>query len=90
MSPREIFITENGTCVEDILTPDGKIHDFYRQEYLRMHIEEMLRVKAPIKGYFAWSLLDNFEWAFGYQKRFGLVYVDFQTQARTIKDSGMV
>ena len=89
--PPEIFITENGTCVEDTIGSDGKIHDFYRQEYLRMHIEEVLRAKhagVPLSGYFVWSLLDNFEWTFGYQRRFGLVYVDFDTQKRTIKESG--
>lgn len=89
-SPREIYITENGTPVEDTLLTSGEIEDDTRIEYFRSHLKEVLKVipKVPVKGYFVWSLLDNFEWAHGYSKRFGIVYVDFQTLKRTIKKSG--
>ncbi len=85
-----IFITENGAC--DNTTPDetGAIHDHMRTNYYRQHIAAMHRALLSgcnIRGYMAWSLLDNFEWAWGYSKRFGLVYVDFATQKRTPKSS---
>jgi beta-glucosidase len=62
-----------------------------RQAYLEQHISvcrELVSEGMPLKGYFAWSLMDNFEWAFGFSRRFGLVYVDYETQERTVKDSG--
>ena len=71
---------------------DGRVHDPRRIAYLRDHftaVLELLEAGVPMKGYFVWSLMDNFEWAFGYDSRFGLAYVDFQTQERTLKDSGL-
>jgi beta-glucosidase len=67
------------------------VHDAERVAYLRAHVDAVagaIADGADVRGYFAWSLLDNFEWAWGYEKRFGIVRVDYQTQARTIKDSG--
>ncbi|MBE2270099.1 MAG: beta-glucosidase [Anaerolinea sp.] len=90
-APREIYITENGSAWVDTLTETGEVHDERRTAYLASHLEACSRAIAdgvPLKGYFAWSLLDNFEWAFGYSKRFGLYYVDFANQQRYLKDSG--
>ena len=87
---KEIFITENGSAYPDILE-NGQVNDLGRTKYLESHIaslQEAVAQGAPVKGYFAWSLLDNFEWAEGYAKRFGLVYVDFKSQKRTMKLSG--
>jgi beta-glucosidase len=89
-APPAIYITENGCAFEDRVE-DGAVHDDRRQAYLEGHIAAVARVVeggAPIRGYFAWSLMDNFEWAHGYSKRFGIVYVDYQTQQRIVKDSG--
>jgi beta-glucosidase len=86
-----IYITENGAAFKDEVTPDGKIHDERRLDYLRQHfIQTRLAMQdgVDVRGYFVWSLLDNFEWAHGYTKRFGLIRVDYETQERTIKDSG--
>jgi beta-glucosidase len=86
--PKALYITENGCSSDDVLTPDGRVFDTDRLMYLRNHLTHLQRAAAegyPIKGYFLWSLLDNFEWADGYSKRFGLHYVDFQTQKRTPK-----
>ncbi|MEV8592820.1 GH1 family beta-glucosidase [Streptomyces sp. NPDC052012] len=88
---RKLYVTENGSAYPDIVRPDGTIDDPERQAYLEQHIAactSAARKGAPLAGYFAWSLLDNFEWAYGYDKRFGLVHVDFATQLRTIKGSG--
>ncbi|WP_330460767.1 GH1 family beta-glucosidase [Streptomyces sp. NBC_00820] len=88
---RKIYVTENGSAYPDLVTPDGTIDDPERQDYLERHLAacaSAARKGAPLAGYFAWSLLDNFEWAYGYTKRFGLVHVDYGTQARTIKGSG--
>lgn len=85
-----VFITENGMSNNDVLTPDGACHDPQRTEYLRRHLTGLMRAAeegADVGGYFQWSLLDNFEWADGYNQRFGLVYVDYATQKRTMKDS---
>ena len=74
----------------DWVTPDGKVHDPNRIDYVRQYLKELRRAAgdgADIRGYFYWSLLDNFEWARGYTERFGLVYVDYATQKRTPKDS---
>lgn len=90
-APREIFITENGSAWDDVVTESGEVHDERRVAYLKAHLEAASHAIAdgvPLKGYFAWSLLDNFEWAYGYSKRFGLVYVDYATQQRYLKDSG--
>lgn len=89
--PPAIFVTENGAAFDDVVAPDGSVHDDRRVAYLREHLRACARAIAegvPLRGYFAWSLLDNFEWAEGYAKRFGLVRVDFGTLERTVKDSG--
>ncbi|MEU0255569.1 GH1 family beta-glucosidase [Streptomyces sp. NPDC006184] len=88
---RKIYVTENGSAYPDVVRPDGTVDDVERQEYLERHLAacaSAARKGAPLAGYFAWSLLDNFEWAYGYAKRFGLVHVDYRTQVRTIKGSG--
>lgn len=85
-----IYITENGASFEDTVV-DGHVHDERRVAYLRAHIAAVHRAiqdGADVRGYFVWSLLDNFEWDWGYQQFFGLVRVDYTTQARLIKDSG--
>jgi len=86
-----VYITENGAAFQDAVTPDGKVHDPRRVDYLRQHfIQTRLAMQdgVDVRGYFVWSLLDNFEWGHGYTKRFGIVRVDFDTQERIIKDSG--
>jgi beta-glucosidase len=86
-----VYVTENGSAWYDYVTADGQVHDEERTDYLRGHLAALHGAIAdgvPLKGYFAWSLLDNFEWAEGYAKRFGLVYIDFATQDRLLKDSG--
>ncbi|NNG06016.1 MAG: beta-glucosidase [Inquilinus sp.] len=85
-----VFITENGAAFDDIPAEDGRVHDGDRIDYLREYIEAVASARtggADVRGYFAWSLLDNFEWAEGYDRRFGLVHVDFETRDRTPKDS---
>jgi len=85
-----IYVTENGAAYDDVVSVGGQVHDPERVAYLQGHLEAMARLAAdgvPVAGYFAWSLMDNFEWAEGYAKRFGLVHVDYATQARTPKDS---
>jgi beta-glucosidase len=87
----EIMVTENGIPVPDGLDFDGHVRDERRIRYLRDHIAQIHRAMEdgiPIKGYFHWSLMDNFEWALGYGQRFGLIFVDFKTLKRTIKNSG--
>lgn len=87
----ELMITENGIPVPDGLDSDGRIRDERRIRYLKNHLYQVHRAildGVPVKGYFHWSFMDNFEWALGYGQRFGLVYVDFKTQKRTVKDSG--
>jgi len=89
-SPKAIYITENGSAWNDEVI-NGEIIDDERIDYLARHLDAMRSAReqgAPILGYFAWSLMDNFEWAFGYSKRFGIVYVDYETQVRTVKASG--
>ena len=86
--PKEIYITENGCSADDIVRPDGRVNDTDRVMYLRNHLMHLQRAAAegyPVKGYFLWSLLDNYEWADGYSKRFGIHYVDYKTQKRTPK-----
>ncbi|WP_354639385.1 GH1 family beta-glucosidase [Kitasatospora camelliae] len=88
---RRLYVTENGAAYHDTVAPDGTVHDPERTAYLESHLAACARAAAqgaPLAGYFAWSLLDNFEWAYGYDKRFGLVHVDYPTQRRTIKSSG--
>ncbi|HUZ05079.1 MAG TPA: family 1 glycosylhydrolase, partial [Acidobacteriaceae bacterium] len=85
---KEMYITENGTSSSDTLAPDGQVYDTDRVMFLRNYLTQLQRAIAdgvPVKGYFLWSLLDNFEWADGYSKRFGITYVDFKTQKRTPK-----
>jgi beta-glucosidase len=85
---KEMYITENGCSSADVLTPDGHVYDSDRIMYLRNYMTQLHRAVSegvPVKGYFLWSLLDNYEWADGYLKRFGITYVDFETQKRTPK-----
>jgi beta-glucosidase len=85
-----IYITENGYARKDEVGPDGRIHDKDRIEYLKQHLAvcaDLIKAGVNIKGYYAWSLLDNFEWAHGYTQRFGIVHVDYATLKRTPKDS---
>lgn len=86
--PRAIYITENGCSAEDVVTSAGRVEDTERVMYLRTHLANLQRAVAegfPVKGYFLWSLLDNFEWADGYSKRFGIHYVDFRNEKRLPK-----
>ncbi|MEW2633653.1 GH1 family beta-glucosidase [Streptomyces sp. NPDC048389] len=85
-----LVITENGAAYDDYADPSGAVHDPERVAYLHAHLSAVHRAigeGADVRGYFLWSLLDNFEWAYGYSKRFGIVHVDFATQRRTFKDS---
>lgn len=86
-----IYITENGAAFKDDVSADGKIHDERRLDYLKNHfIQTRLAMQdgVDVRGYFVWSLLDNFEWGHGYTKRFGIIRVDYETQKRAIKASG--
>jgi beta-glucosidase len=86
----EMYVTENGACYDDPLAPDGTVHDDDRVAYLRDHLAAARRALAAgvkLRGYFVWSLLDNFEWAEGFSRRFGIVHVDFKTLKRTPKAS---
>ncbi len=90
-SPPAIYVTENGAAFTDVVSADGSVHDERRVAYLRDHFEAAGRAieeGVPLLGYFVWSLLDNFEWAEGFSKRFGIVRVDYETLERTVKDSG--
>jgi len=87
---KEIIVTENGAAFPDQLV-DGQVHDVQRINFYKRYLRQILRAKndgANIKGYFAWTFIDNFEWAEGFRPRFGLVYNDITTQERTVKDSG--
>ena len=88
--PAAIYVTENGAAFGDVRVHDGRVHDPERTAYISNHIDAVARAVAdgaPVKGYFVWSLLDNFEWAHGYSKRFGIVYIDYPTLERVPKDS---
>ena len=88
--PGPLYVTENGSCYDDTVGPDGSVHDTERRDYLVRHLgalRDAVRDGVPVQGYFAWSLVDNFEWAEGYRKRFGLVHIDYATQQRRLKDS---
>ncbi len=90
--PTKIYISENGASFSDGPTPDGRVHDDRRIRYLHDHIHAIQRAiqgGAPLAGYFVWSLLDNFEWSRGFSQRFGIVYVDFESQLRLPKDSAV-
>ena len=85
-----LMITENGAAFPDEVAADGEIHDADRVDYLRRHFEAaLLAIDAGVdlRGYFVWSLMDNFEWSFGYERRFGIIRVDYDTLERTFKDS---
>jgi len=85
-----LLVTENGMANIDFVMSDGKVHDPQRIEYIKAYLTQAKKAVdegIPMLGYMYWSILDNFEWAWGYDKRFGLVYVDYQTQKRTLKDS---
>ncbi len=88
-----LMITENGSAWDDVVDAEGAVHDPERVAFLLRHLAAMtaaIERGADVRGYFAWSLMDNFEWARGYAQRFGLVHVDYDTQRRTVKDSGRV
>jgi beta-glucosidase len=85
-----MYVTENGSAFVDVPDQHGRVEDAPRQAYLRDHLAAARRAidaGVPLEGYFGWSLLDNFEWERGYTQRFGLVRVDYATQARTPKAS---
>jgi beta-glucosidase len=85
-----LYVTENGCAAEDYVTPEGIVNDVERVRYLHLHLDAAARAArdgANLSGYYVWSLLDNFEWAYGYQKRFGIIFVDFGTQRRIPKAS---
>jgi beta-glucosidase len=86
-----LYVTENGAAYDDTVGPGETVDDPERVAYFDLHLRachDAIAAGAPLAGYFAWSLLDNFEWAWGYEKRFGIVYVDYETQERIVKDSG--
>ena len=86
-----IYITENGAAMDDKLV-QGQVLDLDRVNYYQQHLlalDSAIQQGVKVDGYFAWSLMDNFEWAEGYLKRFGIVYVDYQTQQRVVKQSGL-
>ena len=85
-----VHVTESGCSTDDVVE-DGTVHDEARIRYLDRHLEAVaaaIDAGVDVRGYFVWSLLDNFEWAFGYDRRFGITHVDFASQERTVKDSG--
>jgi len=88
----DLMVTENGAAFPDVVGEGGRVADPDRVEYLRTHlvaVHAAISAGAPVVGYYVWSLLDNFEWAWGYSKRFGIVHVDYGTQKRTVKDSAL-
>ena len=89
--PANMYVTENGSSYDDTVEANGDIDDVKRRDYLVRHLDAVKAARAqgaPVEGYFAWSLLDNFEWSEGYLRRFGIAHVDFDTQKRTLKRSG--
>src|SRR5258706_14801261 len=89
-SDRPLWMNENGLALHDYAGPDGRCHDPERIEYFAQHFDAAARAIAdgvPLEAYLVWSLMDNFEWADGYSKRFGIVYVDYPTQTRIPKSS---
>jgi len=90
--PGPLYVTENGACYDDTVAADGAVRDLGRKRYLMRHLAALqgaIGEGVPVQGYFAWSLLDNFEWSEGYLRRFGLVHVDYATQQRRLKDSAL-
>jgi beta-glucosidase len=87
-----VVITENGAAFDDVVSADGDVHDPQRIDYIRRHLAAVhaaMRAGADVRGYYLWSFMDNFEWAWGYSKRFGMVHVDYDTLVRTAKDSAL-
>ncbi len=90
-----LYVTENGAAYDDepvVEDREVRVHDHERREYVRLHLGatlDAIEAGVDVRGYFYWSLLDNFEWAWGYEKRFGIVHVDYETQRRSVKDSGL-
>jgi beta-glucosidase len=85
-----IYLTENGAAFDDVPDSEGRVEDAGRVDFFAQHLRachQAITEGVPLRGYFAWSLLDNFEWGFGYTKRFGITYVDYPTQRRTPKAS---
>jgi len=85
-----IVVTENGMANVDWIALDGRVHDPQRIDYLQRHLLQLARAideGVDVRGYFVWTLMDNFEWAEGYKQRFGIVYVDYPTGRRVLKDS---
>ena len=85
-----LMVTENGAAFDDVVSADGTVADDRRIDYLHGHIDAVAQARAggaDVRGYFLWSLLDNFEWAYGYDRRFGIIRVDYDTQVRTWKQS---
>lgn len=86
-----IYITENGMGCHDVISLDDKVHDTNRIDFLSRYLSELKKCAedgTDVRGYFLWSLMDNFEWHSGYAERFGIIYVDYKSQRRIIKDSG--
>jgi beta-glucosidase len=89
---RNIYLTENGASYHDVLSPEGRIHDEWRINFLHSYLLTLLRAieaGVPVRGYFCWTLADNFEWAFGTSSRFGRSSTNYNTQQRILKDSGV-
>ena len=87
-----LMVTENGAAFDDVVAEDGSVPDPERLDYLRRHFtaaHRAMQAGVDLRGYFVWSLMDNFEWGYGYAKRFGIVRVDFDSLERTVKDSGL-
>ena len=87
------MITENGVAQHDLISLDGQVHDPNRADFICRYLKELKRAVSegiPVIGYQHWSVMDNFEWAEGYDPRFGLIYVDYPTQRRILKDSAFV
>jgi beta-glucosidase len=90
--PPKVYVTENGASYSDAPDANGRVQDSRRRDYLRTHFSAVhgaIQAGVPLAGYFVWSLLDNFEWSHGYSQRFGIVWVDFETQQRLLKDSAL-
>ena len=90
--PPKLYVTENGASYPESPGADGRVQDSRRRDYLRAHFSAAhgaIQAGVPLAGYFVWSLLDNFEWSYGYSQRFGIIWVDFETQRRVLKDSAL-
>jgi beta-glucosidase len=90
-APAAILITESGASFPDNWDGNANIHDYERTEYLHQHVQSVglaINKGIPVRGYFVWSLLDNYEWSQGFSKRFGLIYIDYPSLKHVIKNSG--